>query len=267
VGNIKVIEWISEDGVAIEGLLMTPANYDASKRYPLLVAVHGGPADNWSKRYVGGAWSYINMIVPISWNSLLDMGFVVFQPNPRGSSGYGRAFRFLNFGDLGGGDYQDIMSGIDHLIEIGVADPDHLAIYGWSYGGYLTAWAVTQTTRFKAAVAGAALTDLISFACTTDVTFYLPEYLGSTLWNQNKMYLERSPILQSKQVKTPLFLIHGQKDARVPLSQSLEFHTLLKAQKKPVKMFIMPDQPHAPTNPDLILQAMIEVNTWLKKAL
>lgn len=265
--HIQTVQWTSFDGLDIEGLLITPKHFDKSKMHPMLVVIHGGPASVWTKTYFGGLKIYDNAALPLSFKTLIDMGFIVFLPNPRGSSGYGKQFLRANYKDFGGGDYKDILAGINHLIKEGYADPDRLALYGWSYGGYLTAWIISQTDRFKVAVAGAAITDLLSFAGTTDISYYLPQFLGGAFWKNEKLYLDRSPLFYCQDIQTPLLLIHGDADVRVPITQSYELYTALKNQNRPVKMFLMPKQGHFPTNPLMILQVMDETHQWLKKAL
>ncbi|HSW68658.1 MAG TPA: S9 family peptidase [Gammaproteobacteria bacterium] len=265
IGDVKTISWKSNDNLQIEGLLITPSDYDPRKKYPLLVMVHGGPAGVWPKRYLGGCEEYGESFVPDCFAPIMDEGFIIFQPNPRGSTGYGKNFRTANFKDFGGGDYRDVMSGVDYLIQKNIADPGRLAIFGWSYGGYLTAWAITQTSRFKAAIDGDGLTDLISFSGTTDIPFYLTQYLGGAFWSNSKLYFERSPISYVKNITTPLLILHGEKDDRVPLSQGQELYTALELQKKPVKMLIAPNTEHVPDDVNIIYEDIKEIQEWLKR--
>lgn len=268
IGRTSIIHWNSSDGMDIEGLLVTPANYDEKKKYPLFVAVHGGPAQSWAKRYLAGCDEYGQMIDPTTClNNLLDLGFIVLQPNPRGSTGYGRAFRLANFADFGGGDYQDIMTGVNYLIQKNIADPNHLAIGGWSFGGYMTAWIISQTDRFKAAIEGDGNTDFISFSGTSDIPDYYINYLGNAFWNDNKLYIQRAPISHVKNIITPLLIIGGENDVRVPITQGYELYTALQQQHKSVKMLILPKQGHVPTDANIIAKSIEEVESWLKKAL
>jgi dipeptidyl aminopeptidase/acylaminoacyl peptidase len=269
LGQTETIHWKSLDGKEIEGLLTTPPDFNQNKKYPLYIALHGGPTENSVKRYFGGCNEYAEMIEPTSClGNMLNLGFIILQPNIRGSDGFGLEYRAANFADLGGGDYQDIISGIDNLIKIGVVDPDHLAIGGWSYGGYMTAWVISQTPRFKAAIDGDGNTDFISFSGTSDlVASYYSEYLGNNFWENNTLYLERAPIMHTKDIVTPLLILHGEKDGRVPLSQAYELYTALKIQKKTVKMFVLPNQHHMPTDPNVIFESINKINDWLKKAL
>jgi dipeptidyl aminopeptidase/acylaminoacyl peptidase len=268
LGKVEVINWKSKDHRVVEGLLMTPPGYDPQKRYPLLVNVHGGPAGVWFKRYLGGCDEYMQKMDPTSCcGNLLSIGFIILQPNPRGSGGYGKIFRSANFADFGGGDYQDVMTGVDALIQGGIADPDRLAIAGWSFGGYMSVWAISQTHRFKAAVVGAGNTDFISFSGTSDIPDYYVKYLGNPFWDDNSLYLQRAPISLVKNITTPVLILHGQDDMRVPITQAYELYTALKQQDKTVKMLISPKTGHVPTDPDVIYDNIKEVNDWLKRAL
>jgi len=266
-GKSEVIQWRSKYGMTIEGILVTPANYDNTKRYPLYIAVHGGPSGAWWQRYLGGSEEYETQFDPTTaWATLLDLGFVILQPNPRGSSGYGMFFSLANFADFGGGDYEDIMTGIDHLIRKGIADPHRLAIGGWSFGGYMTAWAISQNHRFKAAVDGDGNTDFISFSGTSDIPDYYINYLGNPFWVDSSLYIERAPIMHVKNIITPLLILEGENDVRVPPGQSYELFTALRMQNKPVKMLLLPKQGHSPTDPNVIYHSIQEINAWLSRA-
>lgn len=267
LGTMKVLHWKSHDNLSIEGLLITPPNFNVNKKYPILVDIHGGPSGAFAERFIDSCDEFGDMIIPICLKNALDLGFVILQPNYRGSSGYGIDFRAANVGDLGGGDYADVMSGVDLLIHKGIADPNHLAIYGWSYGGYLTEWAVTQSHLFKSAIAGGGLTDFVSFTGTSDVPRYLRTYLANALWDDKKLYIERSPIFFSKNVDTPLLILHGKDDPRVPVTQSYEFYNSLFFQNKLVSMIVFPHQEHVLTDASSIVSANLETNAWLKKSL
>ncbi|MBI3824317.1 MAG: S9 family peptidase, partial [Planctomycetes bacterium] len=167
----QIVRWKSKDGLEIEGLLTYPANYKKGQRYPLLLNVHGGPAGVFTQTYVGSPGLY-----PIA--TFSERGYAVLRPNPRGSSGYGKKFRYANYNDWGVGDFQDLMTGVDHVINMGVADENRLGVMGWSYGGFMTSWTITQTKRFKAASVGAGVTNLMSFTGTADIPSFLPDYFG-----------------------------------------------------------------------------------------
>lgn len=266
-GETKLIHWKSFDGKNMEGLLSVPNSYQSSKKYPLFVAVHGGPAQAWAKRYLGSCDDYAEMTDPTSCvGNLLHKGFIVFQPNPRGSTGYGRAFRLANFKDLGGADYQDIMTGVKTLIQKNIVDSNHMTIGGWSFGGYMTAWIISHNNDFKAAIEGDGNTNLISFSGTTDIPNYYTEYFGAPFWQSNTLYLARSPISYVQNIHTPLLIIGGEQDERVPISQGYELYNALALQKRNVKMLALKNQGHVPTDPNAIALSLINIENWLNQA-
>ena len=175
LGKTEVIKWKSTDGKEVEGLLTYPVNYQTGQKVPLILNVHGGPAGVFSQTFIGGRGVY-----PIA--TFAARGYAILRPNPRGSSGYGTQFRRANINDWGVGDYQDLMTGVDKVIEMGVADPNRLGVMGWSYGGFMTSWIITQTKRFKAASAGAPVTNLMSFTGTADIPGFIPDYFGVQFW-------------------------------------------------------------------------------------
>lgn len=258
VPKTEVIRWKSTDGLDVEGLLTYPSNYQPGRASPLLVVIHGGPAGVFTQSYVGNAAIY-----PLA--VFADRGYAVLRPNPRGSSGYGKEFRFANYRDWGGGDYRDILSGVDHLVLLGIADPNRLGVMGWSYGGYMTSWIITQTNRFKAASVGAAVTNLLSFTGTTDIPSFLPNYLGSELWESDLLYRDRSPVLHSRGVATPTLIQHGALDERVPLTQGLELYNALRRQGVTTRMAVYPRSPHSINEPRLLLDAMYRNLEWFER--
>ncbi|MBI2907358.1 MAG: S9 family peptidase [Chloroflexi bacterium] len=258
IPRVETVRWRSSDGAEIEGLLTYPLDYQAGDRYPLLVNPHGGPALNWKRSFHGSINYYP---VPI----FAARGYAVLQPNIRGSNGYGAAFRKANIKDWGGMDFQDLMSGVDSLIAQGTADPDRLGIMGWSYGGYMTAWAITQSDRFKAASVGAGPTNLMSMAGTSDWTLALPYYLGGRFWDGLDLYLSRSPIAHVKNVTAPTLIQHGVNDPRVPFGQAQEFYSALKAMGRPVKMVAYPRFGHGEIEPRLIMDVMQRNLEWFEK--
>lgn len=262
--NIQKISWSSKDHMRVEGLLITPHDFNPQKKYPLLVVLHGGPSSAFAERYTGGCNDGYEMTLPTCWPGLAEKGFIIFQPNYRGSNGYGKKFRFANYGDIGGGDYQDVISGVNYLVKKGIADSNRLAIFGWSYGGYLTLWTITQSNIFKAAIAGSSFSDLISFAKTTDIQWYLPAYLGATYWENSNLYKNHSPIFYLKNVSTPVLMIYGMNDKRVPGLQTNEFYDSLKNHNEKAKVIAMPGQGHMPTEPNIIFNNIQEVDQWLK---
>jgi dipeptidyl aminopeptidase/acylaminoacyl peptidase len=238
-----VVTWKSTDGWTVEGVLLKPVGYQPGRRYPLKVDVHGGPTG----AHVNG--------FKANWGSpgqfYAGQGWAVLYPNPRGSTGYGEKFMRGNIKDWGGGDYRDIMTGVDELVRRGIADSTRLAVSGWSYGGYMTGWVVSQTQRFKAAMMGAGLSNMESMYGTTDIpgyigTFYdgMPQ-LDGTLSNKSlEFYRSRSAIQYSDKVTTPLLMLHGSNDERVPIGQPMEYYRNLKDRGKTVELVFYPREGH-----------------------
>jgi dipeptidyl aminopeptidase/acylaminoacyl peptidase len=260
LGKVEVLRWKSADGQEIEGLLTYPIDYQSGTRVPLLLQVHGGPMGVFTQEYQASPYIY-----PAA--AFASRGFAILKPNPRGSSGYGMKFRYANYQDWGGGDYRDLMAGVDHVIAMGVADPERLGVMGWSYGGYMTSWTITQTKRFKAASVGAAVTNLVSFTGTADIPGFLRDYLGGEPWEDVSLYRARSPVFQAKGVTTPTLVQHGEADVRVPVTQGYEFYNAVKQQGVPVEMLVLPRQPHGPTEPRMILKLMQTNLDWFEKHL
>jgi dipeptidyl aminopeptidase/acylaminoacyl peptidase len=260
LGETRAIRWKSKDGKEIEGLLTLPVNYDRSKRYPLILNIHGGPAGVFGETFVGSAGLY-----PIA--SFAARGWAVLRPNPRGSNGYGLMFRSANVNDWGGGDYQDLMSGVDSVVQMGVADPNRLAVMGWSYGGYMTNWVITQTTRFKAAAAGAGLSNLISMWGTNDIPSVLDDYFEGSWYEQPERYIRMSPLAHVGKVTTPTLILHGEADIRVPTTQGYEMYSAIKRRSVPAEMVVYPRAPHGPQEPKFVLDIMRRHIDWVAKYL
>jgi dipeptidyl aminopeptidase/acylaminoacyl peptidase len=258
IGRTEVIRWKSKDGKEIEGLLTYPVGYQAGQRVPLLLNIHGGPAGVFQQSFLGGRGAY-----PLA--TFAARGYAILRPNPRGSSGYGTEFRRANMKDWGMGDYQDLMTGVDHVIQMGVADPDRLGVMGWSYGGFMTSWIVTQTKRFKAASAGAPVTNLMSFNGTADIPSFVPDYFGGQSWEVIEVYQKHSPMFNVKGVSTPTMIQHGEADVRVPISQGYEFYNALKTQGVATRMLVLPRQPHGPNEPKMQMAAMKANLDWFEK--
>ncbi len=254
-----VMRWTSKDGKEIEGVVTYPLGYQEGMRYPLIVEVHGGPTGVYGRSYYAAPMNHGNTAV------LAERGFMILRVNPRGSSGYGKEFRFANYDDWGGGDYKDIMAGVDHLIERGLADPERMGVMGWSYGGYMTSWVITQTDRFKASVVGAGVNNLMSFNGTTDVPRFVPDYFHGNHWERFEEYTKHSALFQVGGVKTPTLIQHGEKDARVPLGQGMELYNALKQQGVPVQMVIYPRQPHGVGEPRLQIDVRRRPVEWFER--
>jgi dipeptidyl aminopeptidase/acylaminoacyl peptidase len=246
----EVLRWTSFDGMEIEGIIHKPAGWEEGKRYPLLVIPHGGPHAVQSNGFVAGEARLF-----------AERGWAVFRPNFRGSGGYGEAFLRANIQNWGIGDYQDIMTGVDALIASGLVDPDRLAIAGSSYGGYMTSWAITQTDRFKAAVAGAAVTSLSSFMRTLDVPDRFIDYLGEDPRN----YPRHSPIEYADRIVTPTLVWHGDSDVRVPVTQGMELHGALRKYGVPTELVLYHGESHGVSKPAHVRDLVERKVEWLER--
>ena len=256
LAKTDVVRWKSRDGLEIEGLLTYPLEYQKGKKYPLILNIHGGPAGVFTETFIGKSGLY-----PIA--TFAGRGYAVLRPNPRGSTGYGKKFRFANAGDWGGKDYEVDQAGVDKLIEMGLADPDRLAVMGWSYGGFMTSWTITQTHRFKAAAVGAGVTNLWSFTGTADVPGFIPDYFGGEPWEQFEAFRKHSPVAHVNNVNTPTLILHGEADQRVPISQGYEYYNALKRRGITTKMVVYPRTPDGPREPKFVLDIMHRHLDWL----
>jgi dipeptidyl aminopeptidase/acylaminoacyl peptidase len=257
LGETEVITWKS-DGLEIEGVLLKPAGYQPGKRYPLLTVIHGGPAGAHTNGYRvgpgdgGQAWA--------------GEGWAVLYPNPRGSTNYGEKFIRANLNDWGGGDYRDIMTGVDAVVARGIADPDKLAVLGWSYGGYMTCWIVSQTGRFKAAMIGAGLTNMVSMHGTNDIPNTTWAYFGGPPSKQTlPLFTARSGITFADNVTTPTLILHGANDQRVPIGQPMEFYRALKDRGKTVELVFYPREGHGLTEYYHQLDRLKRQRDWIVK--
>jgi dipeptidyl aminopeptidase/acylaminoacyl peptidase len=221
----------SFDGVDIEAALLKPAGFEGKTKLPTIVLVHGGPTGNWEDRI--DAWGQL----------LVAKGYLVMYPNIRGSIGYGEKFVEMNRGDWGGGDFKDVMAGVNDLVTKGFADPDRLGIGGWSYGGYMSEWAVTQTTRFKAAVSGAGMANLISEYGTEQHPAY-DEWFYGLPYEKPEGFLNSSPFLYISHAKTPTLILQGEADPIDPIGQSQELYRGLKRYGVDTDLVLYPREPH-----------------------
>ncbi len=257
LGTAEVVRWKSSDGMDIEGVLLRPVGYRPGTRYPLVTYVHGGPAGVYTETFAA-SWGSPGQV-------LAGRGFAVFYPNPRGSSGYGEPFLRANIRDWGAGDYRDIQTGIDALVARGIADSNKLAQAGWSYGGYMTAWTLTQTNRFKAVVVGAGLTDMYSMYATNDIPRALDGYFGAEPWNDTTEYRKRSAMTYIKNARTPTLILHGQADQRVPIGQAQELYSGLRKNGVPVQLVFYPREPHGLQEPRHQLDKMRREVDWIRR--
>ena len=262
LGRGVTVEWSAPDGLRIEGVLIYPLGYEEGKRYPLITHIHGGPTWYWLSRFLCG-WH--------DWGQwLAAQGYAVLLPNPRGSAGRGREFALSAQRDWGHADFGDVLSGVDAMIERGIADPDRLGIGGWSYGGYMTAWAIGQTDRFKAAIVGAGVCDLLSMEAS-DIPTWLPtSIMLAPSYHEPDVYLRSSPMTYVANAKTPTLLLHGAADDRVPLGQGRELYNALQALGVPSEMVIYPREPHIfqerNHQRDLLTRVAAWFDRWVKGA-
>ncbi|MDD1686043.1 S9 family peptidase [Methanoregula sp.] len=257
-GKTETVRWTSYDGTEIEGLLTYPVNYTPGTAYPLIVAPHGGPSDNYVHSYTGTA-----AVLPVA--TFSSLGYAVLRPNIRGSTGYGPNFTWANYHDWGGGDYRDLMAGVDEMVARGIADPDRLGIIGHSYGGYMTAWTVTQTSRFKGAVAIAPITNTISHAGTRIGLDMTPLYFGNAYWNDWDYYSDRSPVRHIGNVSTPTLIITGKEDVQVPPGQGREFYAGLTKRGIPTQLITYPRAGHFPTEPKQVRDLWLREIAWMNQ--
>ena len=258
LGATEVVTWKSSDGMEVEGVILKPVGFEAGKKYPTLVIAHGGPS---------GAYVNNNRIGGLEGGQVwANRGWVVFYPNPRGSTNYGEKFLRANVDDWGGGDYKDIMTGVDALVARGIADPDKLAHIGWSYGGYMTAWVITQTSRFKAAMVGAGLTNMWSMYGTNDIPSTLIAYFGGIPNKETlPLYLDRSAMSHIDNVTTPTLILHGANDERVPIGQPMELYRGLKDRGKPTELVFYPREGHGISEYYHQLDRMQRTYDWVTK--
>ncbi len=246
----------SFDGVEIEAALLKPPGYDAKKKLPLIALIHGGPTGAWEDTVD-------------TWGQLLAArGYAVFYPNIRGSIGYGQKFIEMNRGDWGGADFKDVMAGVDDLVARGIADPEKLGIGGWSYGGYMAEWAITQTTRFKAAVSGAGLSNLISEYGTEEGPSY-DEWFYGVPYEPEKVagFLNSSPFVHLKNARTPTLILQGEADTVDPVGQSMELYRGLKRYGVETELVLYPREPHGFHEEKHLVDRVDRILAWFDKYL
>lgn len=233
LGQSEVVKWKSRDGLEIEGVLTKPADFDAARKYPFLLNPHGGPT--------GASLMTFSGTIQV----LAANGYMVLQPNFRGSTGRGEKFAQANKNTWGKGDYEDCITGVEAMVARGWADPQRLGAFGWSYGGYMTFWILTQTDMFKAVSPGAGLTNIYSMYSQNDIQRYLRWfYADASPWDNFELYWDRSPMKYVKNVKTPTMILHGERDTRVPIAQAQEFYRALVEREVPVEFVVFPREGH-----------------------
>lgn len=238
-GEAKSVHW-QNDGYNLQGWLLYPRHFDATKKYPMVVLVHGGPSS-----MVRSAWPG-----PHSFGvALSGAGYFVFMPNPRGSYGLGEAFTRANVKDFGYGDFRDIMTGVDQTLKEAPIDEHRLGITGWSYGGYMTMWAVTQTNRFAAAVAGAGLANFQSYYGENQIDQWMIPFFGASVYDDPQVYAKSSPITYIKNAKTPTLVLVGDSDGECPTPQSYEFWHALKTLGVKTEFVVYEHEGHSFANP------------------
>jgi len=257
VARSEVISWRSKDGVIIEGVLHKPLNYDPSKKYPLMVVIHGGPTGIDTPNPVPGGYYPV-----LQW---LDKGCLVLRPNYRGSAGYGEKFRSLNVKNLGVGDMWDVMSGIDYLDRKGIIDKSKMGCMGWSQGGYISAFLTTNTNVFKAISVGAGISDWMTYYVNTDIHPFTIQYLKATPWADEAIYRLTSPITNINKASTPTLIQHGEFDKRVPIANSYELLQGLRDRNIPVEMIVYKGFGHGITKPKETLAVIWHNWQWFNK--
>jgi dipeptidyl aminopeptidase/acylaminoacyl peptidase len=257
-GKSVSLDWKS-DSFNVQGWLMLPKDYDPKKKYPLIVEVHGGPAAAEMAHWGGGGG--------LSANAFSALGYFVLQPNPRGSYGQGEAFTQANRKDFGYGDLRDILAGVDGVEAQYPVDPGRVGLTGWSYGGFMSMFAVTQTQRFKAAVAGAGIADWQSYYGENSIDQWMTPYFGATVYDDPAVYARSSAISFIKQVKTPTLVVVGDRDGECPAPQSFEFWHALRDEHVPTELVVYPNEGHGFVDPAHRRDVMVRAVDWFQKYL
>lgn len=253
--DAKSLHWLS-GGARVQGWLLSPPDFDLSKRYPMVVVVHGGPSGA-----ADAEW-------PSRWTAVLpSQGYFVFLPNPRGSFGFGEAFTQANVKDFGGGDLADILAGVDEVLKVAPVDPRRVGITGWSYGGYMVMWAITQTNRFSAAVAGAGIASWQSYYGQNKIDTWMLPFFGASVYDDPRVYAKSSPIEFIRNAKTPTLVLHGERDSEVPTPQGYEFWHALKTLGVPTRLVIYADEGHSITRPENQRDIVKRSEAWFEEYL
>lgn len=255
----EVVRWKSQDGAAIEGVLHKPADFQAGRRYPLLVVIHGGPTG------VSRPVPYSNGVGYYPIDLWLAKGALVLEPNYRGSAGYGEQFRSLNVRNLGIGDAWDVLSGIDHLVAAGLADGNRVGAMGWSQGGYISAFLTTKhSDRFQAVSVGAGISNWMTYYVNTDIHPFTRQYLKATPWDDPQIYADTSPMTYIKSANTPTLIQHGDQDQRVPVPNAFELYQGLRDQDVPARLVLFKGFGHPLNKPKANRAAMQQNLDWFE---
>jgi dipeptidyl aminopeptidase/acylaminoacyl peptidase len=257
--NREIISWQSTDGLEIEGVLTTPAAFDANKRYPLLVLIHGGPA--WASFPIHSGC--FNEKYPVE--QFIEKGFIVLEPNYRGSSGYGNEFLKANYRNLGIGDYHDVISGVDALIDKGIADKDRTGVMGWSQGGFISAFCSTYSNRFKAVSVGGGITNWRHHYVNTDIPWFIRMHLGNDPWNEPEIYEKTSPMNYLQSACTPTLIQHGEEDARVPITNAYELYRGLRDIGVETELIVFKGMAYSSEQPGMNAAVMEQNLRWFSR--
>jgi len=260
-GKAESLEWANE-GFNIQGWLLSPAKIESGKKYPMVVLIHGGPSSAVTPDWPAGFGMSRAIIAALS-----SRGYYLLMPNPRGSYGQGEEFTRANVKDFGGGDLRDILAGVDAAIKRYPIDPTRLGVTGWSYGGYMTMWTVTQTNRFHAAVAGAGIANWQSYYGQNLIGQWMIPFFGTSVYDDPAVYEKSSPIRFIKNVKTPTLVVVGERDAECPASQSSEFWHALKTLGVPTQLIIYPGEGHLFLDPKHQANRLEQTVGWFDKYL
>jgi dipeptidyl aminopeptidase/acylaminoacyl peptidase len=264
LGELKPVKWRSFDGMEIWGLLLTPPDAAAGKPLPMLVYLHGGPGGGFTLGLFPQFMHIVPQVDPYPTATMAGAGYAILFPMPRGGAGYGEAGQRAIVNAWGEADYKDIMAGVDQLVAQGLADPNRLGVMGASYGGYMTNWIVTQTGRFKAASAGASLSDLSDTFYLSEAGAFMVDYFKRP-WENRNGYAAHSPLTFADKVTTPLLIQHGEADPRVPIAGAWKFYRTLKAMGKAVELEIYPRGGHVLREPMQQREQMRRNLEWFAK--
>ena len=262
--SVKSVHWTNEN-YHLQGWLIGPAQTDPSKKYPMIVIVHGGPSSAYTPHYIAAGGQH-GTNFDFAYD-LIQRGYFIFYPNDRGSYGQGEAFTRANVKDFGGGDMRDMLAGVDAVEKIAPVDDARLGLYGHSYGGWFAMWANTQTHRFKAIVAGAGIANWTSYYGQNGIDQWMIPFFGASVYDDPAVYRASSPIEFIKQAKTPMFLYVGERDVECPAPQSLEYWHALKELGTPVDLMIYEGEGHHFNKPSNLVDLRRRIVAWFGKYL